>query len=85
VGQEEAIDTSVIASLHFVSSNARTKVAVRKHTSRTCPTHKESLVRRERTSSGSPSPGSTILSPSPSRDILFQNAFDLSDRFWIRH
>jgi pimeloyl-ACP methyl ester carboxylesterase len=34
---------------------------------------------------GSPSPGPTILSPSPSRDILFQNAFDLSDRFWIRH
>jgi hypothetical protein len=26
-----------------------------------------------------------LLSPSPSRDILFQNAFDLSDRFWIRH
>jgi len=30
VGREEAIDTSVIASFHFVSSNARTKVAVRK-------------------------------------------------------
>jgi hypothetical protein len=27
----------------------------------------------------------TILSPSPLRDILFQNAFDLGDGFWIRH
>jgi hypothetical protein len=27
----------------------------------------------------------TFLPLGPSCDILFQNAFDLSDRFWIRH
>jgi hypothetical protein len=36
-------------------------------------------------SQGSPSPGPTILPLGPSRDILFQNAFDLGDGFRMRH